>query len=168
MINLRFIFLGFFILIGFCGKAQQLTLVSVNKSIFKTNDTLVLRGLNLYQIELKSVDNQNTLYLSKQDWVSVLYSHYEISDSLYSFIIPANLQNVVYKIRGINTMTNDTTTNTFLIRINNINYDSIGVIGWGSNYYGQSDIPNGVNEIVQLEAGQNHSLALKSDGSVVA
>src|SRR5256885_11449783 len=41
------------------------------------------------------------------------------------------------------------------------------VIGWGYNGYNQTTIPSGLNNVIALAAGDNHSLALKSDGTVV-
>ncbi|MCX8473660.1 MAG: hypothetical protein ORN85_08425, partial [Sediminibacterium sp.] len=138
-------------------------LASTNKSIFKLNDTLVIRGRNLYQIELKTIANQNIQYVSKLDSVTAVSG---TNDSLYSFIIPDSLQNVVYKIRGINIMTNDTSSKSFVIRVSN-NYDSLGVIGWGRNDYSQLNLLAGLSNVVQVATGADHTLALKSDGSVV-
>ncbi|MCX8480585.1 MAG: hypothetical protein ORN58_01570, partial [Sediminibacterium sp.] len=132
--------------------------------IFKTNDTLVLLGRNIFQIELKTIANQNRQYISRLDWVTNISGS---RDSLYRFIIPDSLQNVVYKLRAINTITNDTSTNTFLIRLNNINFDSLGIIGWGDNQYNQLNRPTGLINIVQFALGNAHTLALKSDGTVV-
>jgi len=40
------------------------------------------------------------------------------------------------------------------------------VVGWGSNGYRQITIPDPVREVVEIDAGSYHSLALKSDGTV--
>jgi len=42
------------------------------------------------------------------------------------------------------------------------------VFAWGYNANGQTDIPDGVNDVVALAAGETHSVALRSDGTVVA
>jgi hypothetical protein len=42
------------------------------------------------------------------------------------------------------------------------------VVGWGSNGFGQLNIPAGLNNVTAIAAGYGHSLALKSDGTVVA
>ena len=42
------------------------------------------------------------------------------------------------------------------------------VVAWGSNDYGQTNVPEGLDNVVAIDAGGNHSLALKSDGTVVA
>ncbi len=39
------------------------------------------------------------------------------------------------------------------------------VVGWGSNPYGQTDIPAGLNNVVAIDAGVSHSLAVRRDGS---
>ena len=41
------------------------------------------------------------------------------------------------------------------------------LVGWGANYYGQTDVPAG-NDFVAIAAGLQYGLALKSDGSLVA
>ena len=40
--------------------------------------------------------------------------------------------------------------------------------GWGSNWYGQTTVPSGSPGVVAIAAGVDHSLALKSDGTMVA
>ena len=40
--------------------------------------------------------------------------------------------------------------------------------GWGLNWYGEADSPPGLTNVVAVSAGSHHSLALKSDGTVVA
>ena len=42
------------------------------------------------------------------------------------------------------------------------------VVGWGDNSFGQIGIPPGVTSIVAIAAGQHHSVALRSDGQVLA
>ena len=42
------------------------------------------------------------------------------------------------------------------------------VIGWGDNGAGQATIPAGLAGVTAIAAGQNHSLALKGNGTVVA
>jgi hypothetical protein len=41
------------------------------------------------------------------------------------------------------------------------------VVGWTSNLYGESTIPTGLNNVIALAGCLDHSLALKSDGTVV-
>jgi len=43
-----------------------------------------------------------------------------------------------------------------------------GVAAWGDNFYGQSDVPAGLDEVVAVAAGYVHSLALKADGTVTS
>lgn len=42
------------------------------------------------------------------------------------------------------------------------------VTAWGSNDYGQSTVPDRLEDVTMIAAGNNHSLALKADGTVVA
>ncbi len=42
------------------------------------------------------------------------------------------------------------------------------VLAWGTNGFGQTDVPPGLTNVLALSAGFVHSLALKGDGSVVA
>ena len=41
------------------------------------------------------------------------------------------------------------------------------VVGWGWNYYGQTNIPSDLTDVVAIAAGSSHTLVLKSDGTVV-
>jgi len=43
-----------------------------------------------------------------------------------------------------------------------------GVVSWGDNRYGQTNVPPGLVDVKAIACGGSHSLALKSDGSVVA
>ena len=43
------------------------------------------------------------------------------------------------------------------------------VVGWGGDYYGETDVPvTAQSGVVAVAAGETHSLALKTDGSVIA
>src|SRR5512146_2706256 len=42
------------------------------------------------------------------------------------------------------------------------------VVGWGDNTASQLQVPAGLTNAVEVAAGDSHSLALKTDGSVVA
>src|SRR5204863_429007 len=41
-------------------------------------------------------------------------------------------------------------------------------VGWGLNGDGQTTVPAGLNDVVAVAAGGNHSLALRADGTVRA
>lgn len=42
------------------------------------------------------------------------------------------------------------------------------VVAWGSNAYGQLDVPVGLSGVITIASGLRHSLAVKADGAVVA
>jgi hypothetical protein len=42
------------------------------------------------------------------------------------------------------------------------------VVAWGDNGFGQTSVPSGLNNVMAVAAGGNHTLALKADGTVVA
>jgi alpha-tubulin suppressor-like RCC1 family protein len=42
------------------------------------------------------------------------------------------------------------------------------VAAWGANTYGQTQLPEGLDQVVAVSAGLGHNLALKADGKVVA
>ena len=41
------------------------------------------------------------------------------------------------------------------------------VVAWGSNAYGETSVPSGLTEATAIAGGGDHSMALKSDGTVV-
>jgi alpha-tubulin suppressor-like RCC1 family protein len=41
-------------------------------------------------------------------------------------------------------------------------------LAWGANGGGQTNVPDGLTDVVDVAGGSNHSLALKYDGSVIA
>lgn len=41
-------------------------------------------------------------------------------------------------------------------------------IAWGDNYYGQTDVPADLHDIIQVAAGTAHTVILKGDGTVVS
>ncbi|MCL4787718.1 MAG: immunoglobulin domain-containing protein [Verrucomicrobia bacterium] len=43
-----------------------------------------------------------------------------------------------------------------------------GVVVWGTNNYGQLNVPGNLLDVVALASGQNHIVALRSDGTVAA
>ena len=42
------------------------------------------------------------------------------------------------------------------------------VIAWGRNHYGQTSVPEGLNNIVNIVAGTAHSSAIKSNGEIIS
>lgn len=45
---------------------------------------------------------------------------------------------------------------------------SNAVLAWGDNSFGQCSVPADLRDVVDISAGQDHTLALRSDGTVVA
>jgi autotransporter-associated beta strand protein len=43
----------------------------------------------------------------------------------------------------------------------------VSVVGWGSDYNGETDVPTNLSEVVAISGGSYYSLALKGDGTVV-
>jgi alpha-tubulin suppressor-like RCC1 family protein len=41
------------------------------------------------------------------------------------------------------------------------------VVAWGQNNAGQSSVPRGLTNVIQVSAGAYHSVALKEDGTIV-
>jgi uncharacterized delta-60 repeat protein len=46
--------------------------------------------------------------------------------------------------------------------------DARSFAAWGDNYYGQTNVPAGLTNVVAIAAGYYHNLALRADGTVVA
>ena len=53
-----------------------------------------------------------------------------------------------------------------LVVVNSL--DDGTVVGWGKNNHGQADSPNDLGPVQDIDAGNDHSLALLVDGTVVA
>jgi len=45
---------------------------------------------------------------------------------------------------------------------------TLSLVAWGYNGYGQTNVPACLSNVVRVSAGDDHSAALRSDGSVVA
>jgi hypothetical protein len=41
------------------------------------------------------------------------------------------------------------------------------VVAWGDNHYGQTDVPSGLSNVVEIAAGYAHSLALLRQSTTV-
>ena len=47
-------------------------------------------------------------------------------------------------------------------------FDEAGVVAWGADYVGQTNVPPGLSNVVAVAGAYDHSLALKNDGTAVA
>ncbi|MGI6098682.1 MAG: PEGA domain-containing protein [Kiritimatiellia bacterium] len=56
---------------------------------------------------------------------------------------------------------------TATTHIANVSSALCAVAAWGENVYGQCDVPAGLADVVAVEGGAYHSLALKADGTVI-
>ena len=133
----------------------------IEKPVYKLNDTLIIRGRNLYGIQIKSgFDSFRYVNIFNKIGINSL-------DTNYYWLIPKHFKNRLYSLQGIN-YSNQKSGLQRLVRFFDLNIDSFGIVGWGSNSDGQTTIPNGLNNVVQIASGYYHNLALKSDGTVVA
>ena len=44
---------------------------------------------------------------------------------------------------------------------------STSVVAWGDNYFGQTNVPAGLSNVLAVSTGTFHCLALKDDGTIV-
>ena len=139
-------------------------IISTNKPTYKIGDTIQLRGNGIKTLKLKSFASRDSFVITNFSTKIPISS-----DTNYTFIVPNTVKNDVYLINAFS-YTNQLSDSIRLVRFFVIpsNIDSLGVIGWGDNSYGQTSIPAGLNNVVQIAGGRNHSIALKADGTVVA
>ncbi|MCX8480409.1 MAG: hypothetical protein ORN58_00660 [Sediminibacterium sp.] len=139
-------------------------LISTNQPTYKMGDTVQLRGNGIKTLKLKSISTKDSFEVS--DFISKTTIK---SDTVYKFIVPNTVKNDVYLIHAFDYL-DQISDSIRLVRffVLPTNIDSVGVIGWGDNEFGQTSIPAGLNSVVQIAGGTNHSLALKRDGTVVA
>ena len=139
-------------------------IISTNKVIYKEKDTFFILGNNLKKIDFISLPKRHTYTVT--DFLQKKAINY---DTLYSFIVPNNFKNDVYYIDGYNYQ-NLISDSFILVRFFIVpkNIDSLGVYAWGENEYGQTNIPDSVSKIIDVAAGYDHSIVLKSDGNLIA
>jgi len=73
-----------------------------------------------------------------------------------------------FRVRAVNTAgTVDASPATYTWQV--VATQAAGrVVAWGENSFGQSTVPAGLDNVVAVAGGANHSLALKQDGTVAA
>ncbi|MDI9338257.1 MAG: glycine-rich protein [Alphaproteobacteria bacterium] len=128
------------------------------KPILKLMDTLKVIGNNINRIELRSLNNKNVFYLG-----FLLKDMNTNMDSIYNYALPYELSDGIYKLRGISN-SNDT-SDIFVIRINN-SFDSLGYNKFGVNNFGQLNIPDSLNNIVDVSLGTGFTCILLNDGTL--
>ena len=160
MKKLLFLFLLCSVIINV--QAQGASIKNTNRPIYKIGDTIQLRGSSIKTLKLKSFANRDSFVVNT--FISKLLSN---TDTLYNFIVPNTVKNDVYLINAFS-YTNQLSDSQRLVRFIPNNIDSLGVIGWGRNFDGQTNIPAGLKNVVQVSGGYRHSLVLKADGTVVA
>ena len=145
-------------------QAQGASIISTNRPTYKIGDTIQLRGKGIKTLQLKSFASRDSFVVNT--FISKLLSN---TDTLYNFIVPNTVKNDVYLINAFS-YTSQLSDSIRLVRFFVIpsNIDSLGVIGWGRNDDGQTNIPAGLKNVIQVAGGRFHSLALKADGTVVA
>ena len=145
-------------------QAQGASIISTNRPTYKIGDTIQLRGNGIKTLQLKSFASRDSFVVNT--FISKLLSN---TDTLYNFIVPNTVKNDVYLINAFS-YTSQLSDSIRLVRFFVIpsNIDSLGVIGWGRNDDGQTNIPAGLKNVIQVAGGRFHSLALKADGTVVA
>ena len=162
MKKLLFLFLLCSVIIN--AQAQGASIISTNRPTYKIGDTIQLRGNGIKTLKLKSFASRDSFVIT--NFITKIPIN---SDTNYTFIVPNTVKNDIYLINAFS-YTNQLSDSIRLVRFFVIpsNIDSLGVIGWGSNGTGQISIPVGLNNVIQISAGDNHSLSLKADGTVVA
>ncbi|MDI9338112.1 MAG: T9SS type A sorting domain-containing protein [Alphaproteobacteria bacterium] len=141
-------------------QAQDILIQDINKSIFKSKDTLTLRSANLGGLELKHVNNDDILYfLESTSVIPINGTH----DSFYNFILPNNIQDGLYALKGVNA---GDTTEAWVIRIHSVDYGNSNIAPLGFNIAGQGIALQNRRDVVQIATNITYSLALLSDGTI--
>ncbi|MCX8481730.1 MAG: hypothetical protein ORN58_07410, partial [Sediminibacterium sp.] len=137
---------------------NQPTILSVNKPVAKYGDTIVIRGNNIKSIQLQKGNYPNQYivnYVSKTVVSNGL-------DTNYSFIMPNNLEDFVYIIKGV--AYNNELSNFFLIKNYNHSLDSTYLVAFADSV---RNIPNNLNGVVDFEAGNSQYIILTKEGNVL-
>ena len=139
-------------------------IISTNKPTYKIGDTIQLRGNGIKTLKLKSFASRDSFVITNFITKTPISN-----DTNYTFIVPNTVKNDVYIINAFS-YTNQLSDSIRLVRFFVIprDIDSLGLIGWGNNYDGQTTIPSDLSNVVQIATGASHSMALKADGTVIS
>ena len=141
-------------------RIKEAYITNLNKILYKQNDTVTILGANIKGLQIKSgIDSFKFFNFINKIGVNNL-------DTNYYWVIPAQFKNRLYSLQVIN-FSNKLGLNVRLFNVAN-NLDSLGIASWGRNSSGETINPSGLKNVVSLAAGGAFSLALKSDGTVVA
>ncbi|MCX8480918.1 MAG: hypothetical protein ORN58_03275, partial [Sediminibacterium sp.] len=137
------------------------SLLSINKYIVKTGDSLILKGRNFNNSDHILLTNLNNNYdIDPED--------NKITDSSISFTIPSYLPNGVYSLKVNNFTLGNIFTNSLLIRVYSDDSNKIAV--WGDTSLNNSTVINGSSNyvnVIKAVAGNQHAIALLKNGTVV-
>ncbi|MCX8481690.1 MAG: hypothetical protein ORN58_07210 [Sediminibacterium sp.] len=137
-------------------------IITIYRPAYKMGDSIQIRGNSIKTLKLKCFANKDSIFIT--NFTSKVAIN---NDTLYNFKVPNTVKNDVYKINAFN-YKNQLSDSSGLVRLLPSNIDSLWLIGWGQNGKGQSTIPADLNNVVQIAAGEYHSLSLKENGTVVA
>ena len=145
--------------------SNNTTIFSINKSIIKTNDSLIVTGNNISFLHYKSYPDSGKLNFILKRAVSNANPLINTIDTQYYFIIPANFENKLYQLHGIGY--NNSISNLKLIRVYNFDPEYVGITSW--NDKGRlENIPNNLNNLIYIKSKFYSNVALDINGKIFA
>ena len=126
----------------------------INKTAVKAGDTVVVTGSKIKSILLKK-GNYISIYFPGIISKTINLNN---TDTNYSFIMPTNIDDYIYVIKGIGY--NNEESNLFLIKNYTHNTDSVGLAILNDT----NRIPINLNNVVDFEAGNNQHVVLYNNG----
>ncbi|MDI9337510.1 MAG: gliding motility-associated C-terminal domain-containing protein [Alphaproteobacteria bacterium] len=133
-------------------------IISVNKYIAKPSDTLyvVARSIKYFQAISRNLKYKTTINFINYTPIS------NSRDTLYTIVLP-NLQDEVWKFIGFS---NDSFSNTHLIRIYNNDSLLVNVFGSGNNSFNHRTVPKTITNAVQISAKLITNACLDKNGKI--
>ncbi len=134
------------------------------KEFLALNDSLAItkgqkfNGVNIFSNtsanELFSVNQQDDDLVSDQ--LTLTKTCLDLTTSTYINNFPTGAA-----ATNSNSLVNSTGS------VNSVNSSQNSTAAWGLNNFGQINLPNGIANVLTIAAGNEHSIALKSDGTVI-